>query len=198
MPRHKATRTEKIVAVAAEVFEANGYRNTTIDDICQAAGISRPTIYNYIESKPWLLKQMVAMATDELTVELRKVLDTPSSPAEKLRALVRLHIESATRNRIYYATVLSELSELPDDARRSYREWSRKVTYDFARLIDEHLDSQGLERRMETGVLANLILTTFTSLYRWYDPSGPTTPNELAKDMLVLLSGALPGLDQPE
>lgn len=197
MARQRSTSTEEIVAAAAAVFETNGYRNTTIDDICEAAGVSRPTVYKYIESKPWLLEQMVIAVTAELSERLRDVHGGSGSPGEKLRGLVQLHIEQATSKRVYYAAVMSEMSELPTRARRMYREWSREVTHDFAALIVEYRDTAGIEHTTDAGILANLLLTMLTSLYRWYDPDGSTTPEDLTRHILVVLSGPLPGVDQP-
>ena len=51
MARQRATTTADIIEAAARVFQTKGYRSSTIDDICLEAGISRPTIYKYIESK---------------------------------------------------------------------------------------------------------------------------------------------------
>ena len=195
MARQRATSTAHVVAAAAEVFETKGYHKATIDDICEAAGISRPTVYKYIESKPWLLEQMVAAVTEELSDKVRAVLDGDGPAGDKLRLLVRLHIESATSKRLYYATVMSEVSELSDEARRAYRDWSRGVTHDFTQLTEQYLAERGIQPRMETAILSNLMLTMLTSLYRWYDPAGSTPPDRLTEQVLVILSGALPGVE---
>ncbi|WFG45924.1 TetR/AcrR family transcriptional regulator [Pseudonocardia alni] len=196
MARQRATTTAAIVAAAAQVFETKGYRNSTIDDICLEVGISRPTVYKYIESKPWLLDQMVALVTVELGEKLQELLTSPLSPREKIRAVIKLHIESATNKRVYYATVWSEQPELSEQSLQSFRAWSHTVTNEFVLLLDDFIKDEGLEPRADTTVLANLTLTMLTGLFRWYDPNGPTTPDDLANQVLALLSGPLPGIDQ--
>ncbi|UUZ44780.1 helix-turn-helix domain-containing protein [Janibacter limosus] len=54
MARQRVTTTSDVVEAAAHVFARKGYRSSTIDDICLEAGVSRPTIYKYVESKPRL------------------------------------------------------------------------------------------------------------------------------------------------
>lgn len=44
---------------------------------------------------------------------------------------------------------------------------------------------------VDTSLLANLTLSMLTSLHRWYDPSGPITPEDLAHQVLAMLSGPL-------
>lgn len=53
MEREKKRREtrERIVASATDLVEAHGFDNVTVDDICAAAGISRRTFFNYMDSK---------------------------------------------------------------------------------------------------------------------------------------------------
>ena len=51
-----ATRThskarDKIVEAASELFFEQGYQATTIDDVIDRSGISRPTLYNHFKTK---------------------------------------------------------------------------------------------------------------------------------------------------
>ena len=195
MARQRATTTADVVAAAARVFQSKGYRNSTIDDICLEAGISRPTVYKYIESKAWLLDQMVALVTEELGERLQELQSGPLSPREKIRQVVRLHIESATSKRVYYTTVFGEQPELSEQSLTAFRRWSHAVSNEFALLIDDYFSSESLEPKGDTRVLANLVLTMLTGLFRWYDPDGPAKPDDVAEQVLVMLSGPLPGID---
>lgn len=194
MPRDKATTTEDVVTAAAVLFVEKGYRNSTIDDICEAAGISRPILYKYIESKSWLLDQMVLAVTDELEARLRTLLESEVLAAERLRQTVHLHIEAATTKRAFYATVFSEQSEMSDTSRAHFQAWSHRITRDFAHLIEECFDASSTESGADASVLANLLLTMLTSLYRWYDPRGQVTPLQLADQVIRLMRGSVPGL----
>ena len=42
---------QRIRDEAARLVDAHGYDNVTVDDICLAAGISRRTFFNYVDSK---------------------------------------------------------------------------------------------------------------------------------------------------
>lgn len=194
MARAKSTTIADIVEGAARVFQAKGFRNATIDDICLEVGVSRPTIYKYIDSKGWLLDAMVLHVTEELGERLNELRNSPLHPRDKVQAMVKLHIDSATDKRIYYSTVFSEQPALSGESLQRFRAWSHKVTHDFALLIDEYIAEESLKPRAETIALANLTLTMLTGLFRWYDPDGSTTPDALAAQVLEMLSGPLPGI----
>ena len=54
--RRPATTKDQISAVGIELFAANGFDDTSIDDIAAAAGIARRTFFRYFPSKnavPW-------------------------------------------------------------------------------------------------------------------------------------------------
>lgn len=195
LARPRGASTAEVVAGAARVFEAKGYANTTIDDICLEVGISRPTIYKRIESKPWLLDEMVALVTDELGKQLEELHGDTRPAREKIQSLVRLHINSASEKSVYYATVFREQPELSAHSKEAFRRWSHKVTHDFALLIDEYRRDEGIDVGVDATVLANLTLSMLTSLFRWYKPAGAASPSELCDQVLLMLSGPLPGIN---
>lgn len=53
------TQRERIYDAALECFERAGVRRTTMDDVAQAAGVSRPAIYYYYDSKQALIIEVV-------------------------------------------------------------------------------------------------------------------------------------------
>src|SRR5262249_15275124 len=67
-----ATRA-RIVRAAAELFAAQGYTQTSIEQIAQRAGVARPTVYTAFTGKPALLKEAVdlLLAADDAPVPVR-------------------------------------------------------------------------------------------------------------------------------
>lgn len=64
MPR--AEREAQILTVAEQVFADNGYQATTMDDIAERVGVTKPLIYDYFGSKDGLLIACVDKARAEL------------------------------------------------------------------------------------------------------------------------------------
>ena len=67
-----ATRA-RIVTAAAELFAAQGYTQTSIEQIAARAGVARPTVYTAFTGKPALLKQALdlLLAGDDAPVPVR-------------------------------------------------------------------------------------------------------------------------------
>lgn len=62
--RHRAKR-EAIYEAAATVFAQYGFRRTTMNDIAQAAGISRPALYLMFDNKENLFQGLAAFRLDQ-------------------------------------------------------------------------------------------------------------------------------------
>jgi TetR/AcrR family transcriptional regulator, cholesterol catabolism regulator len=190
--RRPATDSAALISAAAAVFNAKGYRNATIDDIADAAGISRPTVYKYAQSKRVLLDSMVDALLDTLTVRLREVLATADPPAAKLRRLIAINIETVTSMQPFYGILFSEETELSDEARARFHSFSHAIAVDFQALLEDCIDAGAPAQGVDTWIAANLVLSMLTSLYRWYDPAGPATPQQLEEQIATVLGALIP------
>src|SRR5439155_23246014 len=56
---------EAVLASAVKAFARRGYAGTSVQDILEATGLSKPTVYYYFESKAGLFRAIVAFAYDE-------------------------------------------------------------------------------------------------------------------------------------
>ncbi len=188
MAKQRATDTKALVAAAAQAFNDKGYHNATIDDIALAAGISRPTVYQYTKNKQHLLDLMVQEVTGDLGRRLDEVLESPERPADRLRQLIDAHIQATIANRSFYAIMFNEEVELSDKSREAFRQWAHNRTQQCARLLEECLQEAG-RTDLDARISANLLESMLATLYRWYDPAGPVDPNELSTQIWLFISG---------
>jgi AcrR family transcriptional regulator len=59
-------RRELLEAAAAELFARRGYEATTVEQICAAAGVSKPMLYRHFDSKRELARRLLERRRDEL------------------------------------------------------------------------------------------------------------------------------------
>lgn len=64
--REKEQRAQSILDAATKVFLAKGYTKTTMEDIALEAEITKPTIYQYFETKEQLYFSLMAPFIEEL------------------------------------------------------------------------------------------------------------------------------------
>jgi len=191
MARGRATDASALVAAAAGVFERKGFRNATIDDVAEAAGVSRATLYKYVDGKQQLLDMIVAAVQDDMAASLDVALRSDGTPRERLRRFVEAHAEAFLQNRVFYGIVYAEEKDLSDRGRRAFRAWARSRTDDFTALVRQ--DLTGCSQGLDAGFVANAILSMLSSLHRWYQPGGRVGERQLADHLFLLVDGALAG-----
>jgi AcrR family transcriptional regulator len=91
---------ERLLKAAAALFARKGYAATTVREIVEAAGVTRPVLYYYFRSKEGLFQDLTGLAIamhDSLLAEVRQA---PGTPTEKIRllfdrtfALMQEHLE---------------------------------------------------------------------------------------------------------
>ena len=98
-PRQQRSREtyERVLDVAAEIFEKFGYAGTTTNKVAEAAGISIGTLYHYIPDKDALLYSLterhLASGVDSVvSVFMRLRQETPGLE-ESLRAVISLMVQ---------------------------------------------------------------------------------------------------------
>ena len=55
----QATSAERILSTALDLFAIKGYDATSVREICEAAGITKPTLYHFFGSKDGVLQALV-------------------------------------------------------------------------------------------------------------------------------------------
>jgi AcrR family transcriptional regulator len=90
--RKKAATRERLYREALALFGLKGFAAATVDEIAQAAGVSRGTFFNYFPTKEDLLHYLGERQARAVGAEIEAALRNPRLPAaEKLaRLLTRL------------------------------------------------------------------------------------------------------------
>ena len=101
------SREEELLRNAIQLFSRSGFRETSLQEIADELGITRPLFYYYFESKEDLLWRIIGHLGDTLLDQARPLAIAEGPPHERLRALFNKHIETLLNNvdafRIYYA-----------------------------------------------------------------------------------------------
>jgi AcrR family transcriptional regulator len=79
----------EIYTVATQLFSTKGYGSTSLQDIADAMGLSRPALYHYVRSKEDILAKLVEEFAESRAHELAVVtIDGDLTATEKLRRIV--------------------------------------------------------------------------------------------------------------
>ena len=92
--KQKERRRRDILDAAARLLVAQGYEETTIEEIAERAEVGVGTVYNYFRSKAELLMALFGQCADELLEQGEAVLrNPPSEPVEAVSTLLCTQFE---------------------------------------------------------------------------------------------------------
>jgi|TARA_B110000483_G_scaffold153811_1_gene182779 AcrR family transcriptional regulator len=75
---------EKIIKKAEELFLTLGFKSITMDDIANAMGISKKTIYAHFTNKTELVEVVTFEALNQIHLGIDKIRETSTNPIEEL------------------------------------------------------------------------------------------------------------------
>ena len=97
--KNKNNKYNLILEAAVKVFAANGFYNSTISQIAKEAGVADGTIYLYFKSKDDIMANFFSYKTKQVFDRFREVVELADDAVEKLRNLVRRHLEEFQADR---------------------------------------------------------------------------------------------------
>jgi AcrR family transcriptional regulator len=89
------TTRDAIVAAAVPVFGRYGFRKTTMDLLAQAAGVSRPAVYQYFPNKTAVFRAVAETVGAELHAAALAASATGATTADRLFALLWVKLDFA-------------------------------------------------------------------------------------------------------
>src|SRR5918995_6995571 len=81
-------RRRRILDAAAEAFAARGYHATAVGQVAEAAGITKPVVYDHFRSKRELFVELLENTRDELLARGTEALGGDAPPVDRIRAAI--------------------------------------------------------------------------------------------------------------
>lgn len=109
-------RRHQLFAVALELFAQRGYRATTMDDIAEAAGVTKPLLYQHFSSKRALYLELVDSIAKDLLSAIRRAVMRADGPRQQVElgfaAYFRLVVSHEAEFRLLYGRDHADDQEL--------------------------------------------------------------------------------------
>ncbi len=182
-------RRHQLVVRAAALFDERGYHQTSVEDVAEACGIRKPTLYHYFSGKEeilfWIHEEFI-----DLLIARQEAREQKGMPAtEALREIMADVLGLLTTHPGYVRVFFEHHRELKGEARAAIRAKRDAYQASIERLFERGIaegEFRGIEPRLATLVLAGMCNWAF----HWYDPGGPLSSAEIAEVFWgILLEG---------
>ncbi len=178
-------KKDRILAAALDVFVRYGYKRVTMNDIAEAAGISRPALYLVFESKEDIFKSVYLHWVKGTLAEIETKIGQLKTPEEKLRAAFELWTVLPFE-RMRTSSEVAELLEstngfAQDSVDQGYRSFEKMIVP----VLKSHSKFQSPKPRVSAEKAAHVL----SGAVRGFKIIAKDVPEirSLIKDLLVLL-----------
>ncbi|MDB6126056.1 MAG: transcriptional regulator, TetR family [Pedosphaera sp.] len=171
------TTQQQILAAALSKFASRGYAGTSVQDIVDAARVTKPTLYYYFANKVGLYQALVDSAHDERYRLMQEAVKRGHTLKEQLVEILTALFDYALGHRelmrVAFATAFAAAEELPKEldytgkCKRSFEFMHSLIKQGLAEgMLDRRFNSQelatGFHGSMNVYVISHLLMPECT------------------------------------
>jgi TetR/AcrR family transcriptional regulator, cholesterol catabolism regulator len=199
---------QEILRTAARLFQQRGYDATSMNDVAAALKLSKGGLYHHFQSKDEILYEIMNHAMEITRDRVLNPVRGIADPEERLRALIRLHIEVVLSPRDREITVmLHENHPLPPALRKRINARKKEYIHFLENLmaeVQEKVQEKAQEKaqskaqpshhakgKVTPRAAAFALLGMVNWIYQWHKPEGDLQTHNLIPQFTDLIFGGI-------
>jgi TetR/AcrR family transcriptional regulator, cholesterol catabolism regulator len=183
---------QEILRTAARLFQQRGYDATSMNDVAASLKLSKGGLYHHFQSKDEILFEIMNHAMDITEERVLAPVRAVADPEERLRTLIRLHIEVVLSPRDREITVmLHENHPLAPTLRKRINTRKKEHVHFMENLIAEVQKTRRAKGSVSPRAAAFALLGMINWIYQWYKPEGELQAHNLVPQFTELVFGGI-------
>jgi len=199
MPRGRSPgyelQRETILARAAELFARRGYTATSMNEVAEACGVSKPALYHYVRDKHQLLVEIAEAHVARLLALVAEVDAAAPSPEQRLRRLIDAFLSAYAGSQAEHRVLTEDVRFLAPAERKRVLGGQRRVVAAFADAIAAIRPEMAAAKLQKP--LAMLLFGMMNWMFTWLQPKGELSHADLAPVVADLFFGGVGAVRAP-
>ena len=178
-------RRKEIFDATVHLFLEKGFKETSMREIAETAGVGKSTLYDYFKSKDEILVSYFEDAINELTENAREIVTQDLGISEKLRKIMEMHLAYSIDSKTFYLKLSAEVQTLSLGSQKKIQ--SQRYAYQdmLSELIEEGI-RQGAYRPVNTLFAARSIFMLLTMAVFTSRPDAIGDPEEMMDEAISI------------
>ena len=152
MQKNKSEKYQIILDSAGAVFAEHGFYKATISQIAAKAGVADGTLYLYFKNKDDILYQYISYKTEIVFEKMRAAVEKGKNAEEKLRLLIRCHLEEFQSDKHMAVIFQSEARYL-----RDIQSQIKDISKMYLDLLSDIIEQGQIEGAMRQDLFVGLV-----------------------------------------
>ncbi|MEV3979478.1 TetR/AcrR family transcriptional regulator [Nonomuraea sp. NPDC049758] len=189
---------QRLLAEATRLFAARGFEGTSVQEIVQAAGVTKGAMYHYFDSKDDLLHEIYARLLRMQMDRLTRIADGPGTIRERLHRAAADVVETTTANLDDSKIFFRSMHLLATEKQKTVRAERRRYHERFRDLVADGQRTGVLSDRVPAELVVDYFFGSVHHLGTWFHADGPLTGAQVGKHFADLLLNSLGAGDAGE
>jgi AcrR family transcriptional regulator len=182
---------QRLLSAATRLFAERGFERTSVQEIVDAAGVTKGAMYHYFTSKDDLLQEIYARVLRMQMERLNRFADMDAPVAERLHAaamdVVVTTIENLDDSKIFFRS----MHQLAPEIQKAVRADRRRYHERFRDLVLEGQRTGVFSDAVPAEMVVDFFFGSVHHLGIWYNPEGPLSGRDVGRYFADLLLAAL-------
>ncbi|MFI1096589.1 TetR/AcrR family transcriptional regulator [Streptomyces sp. NPDC020917] len=178
---------ERLLAEATRLFAERGYDRTSVQEIVEAAGVTKGALYHYFGSKDDLLHEIygrvLRLQTERLDAIAGRGTDVRGRLAEAAADVVVTSIQNLDDTKIFFRS----MHQLSPEKQKAVRAERRRYHETFRSLIEEGQRDGQFRPELRADLVVDFFFGSVHHLGTWYHADGPLSAEQVASEFSDLL-----------
>lgn len=184
-PRRRA----QLLETSLIVFAARGFHETSMNDVADAAGVTKPVLYQHFESKRHLYRELLEHVGAQLLQALVDATDTTDSPRQRLERGYATFFRFVSEHRDSYRLLFSDGNRRDDEFAEVLERVEAAIAHTVMALITGDFDDDH-RRTLGYAIVGQVEIVS----RHWVAGDLETSPDVLAAQVTQLAWSGLRGV----
>lgn len=135
-------RREQILDVAVQVFAHNGFHSTSMNDVAEAAGVTKPVLYQHFESKKDLYLALLEEAGNRLRTAVAKAVAGAANGKEQTEMGFRAYFRWVADDHDAFLLLFGSRANRDEASTAAIRKLTAETAHAIAPLIAADIDPE--------------------------------------------------------
>lgn len=186
-------RKDYLAKIATIIFAEKGYRETSLQEICEAAGISKGGIYHYFKGKEDILFYIIRKGHELWVVLLkdsvRECQKKSFGPERTFRELVYTYCSFIYNKKKIALLLLNDRHKLTGDNRIRLREIEQNL---YRTLKNQLMKIPDINNQLNTSLISFMIIASSHWMVTWLKETGEMSQDQAINQMIeIILHGVI-------
>ena len=188
----RKAKRDAVLLAAVRIFNQRGFHATSLDDVANSLGISKPTIYHYLGNKEQVLLTCVQEGLEDMLEATQTASETSKKGRERLYDFLYAY-GCKTLNDFGRCVVLTNAHSLSPEGYKAFKALKRQVNDLLVSIIEDGIKDGSIHAHHDAKLLANTFFGALNWTVHWCSSDKPEEIEQTIANMVNIL---LKGIDE--